>query len=319
VQEQHNESADAAVSRRRMLRGASVVVAGAAGVVVAGAVAATPADAAAGSPVVQGQANDAGTAATSLTASNTSSATLELNNSSLTGSNPARAGAALRLTPAGNLLSNTAPPGSMGMTTDGTVWIVPGLVSGQPYREFLYSSGNANLLAPITPTRALDTRAVDGRTHIASPNVLDGSGRLIAGQTLVLDLSPYTFNSYAIFANLTAVTPAADGYLTLFPTGVTRPNASNVNYTPSLFALSNFAVSGTGAFSVNSSIVDAVSIYASQTTHVILDLVALSVPQWANVTPSLIPGAALTGGATSLQAGAGRPSSDTPNWAATAS
>jgi len=83
---------------------------------------------------------------------------------------------------------------------------------------------------PLDPARVLETRpglaTADGR--------FQGIGRVAAQSVLELDLAgrlgvPATAS--AAFLNVTAVSPSGSGFLTVFPCGTTRPNASNVNYT----------------------------------------------------------------------------------------
>ncbi|GAB4065590.1 hypothetical protein GCM10028777_15460 [Angustibacter speluncae] len=77
-------------------------------------------------------------------------------------------------------------------------------------------------LTAVDPARLLDTR--------------DGTGAVPAMGTLVLQVTgrggvPAT-DVAAVVLTVTAVTPAAGGYLTAYPDGTTRPTASNLNYLP---------------------------------------------------------------------------------------
>jgi hypothetical protein len=69
----------------------------------------------------------------------------------------------------------------------------------------------------LTPVRLLDTRAGTGAW----------SGRPAARQALDLPAVP---GAAALSVTLTAVTPAADGYATVYPCGAAPPLASNLNY-----------------------------------------------------------------------------------------
>jgi hypothetical protein len=71
----------------------------------------------------------------------------------------------------------------------------------------------------ITPARALDTRTTD------APCV-SGAGREIT----VAPSAGIPANASAVALNVTATGSTAQGYLTVYPTGSTRPTASNVNY-----------------------------------------------------------------------------------------
>src|SRR5256714_8237915 len=106
-----DESVERVVNRRRLLKRAGVLAAGA-GAVVAGAVVAAPAaEDATGDPVLQGHADAAGTGSTGLSAGPAANLpTLELANteSAVDGVGNTPAGAPLRLVPSGDLLSDTA-------------------------------------------------------------------------------------------------------------------------------------------------------------------------------------------------------------------
>ncbi len=82
----------------------------------------------------------------------------------------------------------------------------------------------ATRLMPLVPDRVLDTR-----TGIGAP-----VARLIGGSTLDLLVAgrggvPST-GVDAVVLNVAAVTPSADGYLSVWPTGMSRPVVSNLNY-----------------------------------------------------------------------------------------
>ena len=79
--------------------------------------------------------------------------------------------------------------------------------------------------AALSPTRVLDTRSGQG-----------GSGMLAAGGSISLQVTgtagvPSSSVS-AVAVNVTAVGPSASGYVTVWPSGTTRPNASNLNFSP---------------------------------------------------------------------------------------
>jgi hypothetical protein len=288
---EEEEPVDRPVSRRRLLTRGGVIGAVVGGAVVAGAVAVTPAEAATGDPVLQGNANAAGTGSTGLSANpSAANATLELTNNTLSAPDPTthltRGGAALRLVPHGDLLSDTAQPGSVGMTNDGTLWFVPPTLGGPLTRQYLYATNNANFTVPLNPDRVIDTRFAAQRARILNPGAIDGAGRVIGGQTINIDLSDYTFTAFGVFVNLTTVSPAADGFLTAFPTGGTKPQTSNVNYVRTIPVWPNFALVPVGAASTASGVHDAISIFVSQSVQVIVDISAAVVADWGSVNPA---------------------------------
>lgn len=83
---------------------------------------------------------------------------------------------------------------------------------------------------PIAPARLADTRAgsptVDGRNA--------GDGRVAGESDYVVDVlsrAGVPANTTAVMLNVTAVRPAANGYLAVYPCGAERPDTSSVNYT----------------------------------------------------------------------------------------
>ncbi len=101
-------------------------------------------------------------------------------------------------------------------------------------------------LAPVTPTRLLDTRT-------AAP--------LAAGQVVVVALPA---SATAAVVNLTATNAGAAGYLTAFPCGDSPPLASNVNYAPG-DTIANLAV-------VTAASNGSICVFASSRTDVVVDL-----------------------------------------------
>ena len=84
---------------------------------------------------------------------------------------------------------------------------------------------------PLDPARIVETRSVPGYTTIDGQ--LQGIGAIGAGQTLSVPVAgrgsvPSTGVS-AVALNVTAVDAGAESYLTVFPGGASKPNASNLN------------------------------------------------------------------------------------------
>ncbi|HET7723859.1 MAG TPA: hypothetical protein VFK68_04410, partial [Propionibacteriaceae bacterium] len=73
-------------------------------------------------------------------------------------------------------------------------------------------------VVPVTPTRVLDTRTTGhvGPWGTVTLSVTQGAG--------------VPADAAAVFANLTVTGPQVSGFLTAWPTGVTKPTASNVNF-----------------------------------------------------------------------------------------
>ena len=73
-------------------------------------------------------------------------------------------------------------------------------------------------LQPVPARRLVDTRSGQG-----------GSTRLAADQTIVVPVVPAGSPVTAVQLNLTAVQPAADGFVTAWPCGTPLPTVSNLN------------------------------------------------------------------------------------------
>lgn len=125
-------------------------------------------------------------------------------------------------------IQNTAPKNDQG---------VPQL-SAPPASEFSTQSfvpADGELLAPINPTRILDTRAEDGSgtVGVTYDGLFRGDGELIPEQPYTLQVGgragvPPT--ATAVSLNLTAAGATGLGYLTLWPCDVDQPLASSINY-----------------------------------------------------------------------------------------
>ena len=266
------------VNRRALLRRGGVIVAATvAGAAAVDALSGGSAQAATGDNLVIGQTNDADTDPTSLTSAVAAVAapasTLVLEN---TGDN-----APLDLV-AQSFDTFTPVAGGELVNLDGFLYNTSDF--GDPFgvaTGFVFTEFTANQVVTINPQRALDTRTLAGRQNILNPGSgnIDGSGRLVGGRTINIDLSNYEFAAEAAFCNLTAVAPTAAGFMTLFPGG-TRPSTSSIDFTAGQ-TIANFAVTGT-------SDIDSVSIFSNVTTHVLLDITAFNVGSPAQINPVIL-------------------------------
>ncbi|MGA3210482.1 MAG: hypothetical protein ABSD20_04190 [Terriglobales bacterium] len=113
---------------------------------------------------------------------------------------------------------------------------------------------------PATPCRVVDTRNADG--PFGGPAISAGTARsftIPAGPCAGIPASAFAYS-----LNVTVVPPGPLGYLTIWPTGATQPVASTLN-------------SPDGRIKANAAIVPAgtaggVSVFASNTTNVVLDI-----------------------------------------------
>lgn len=102
--------------------------------------------------------------------------------------------------------------------------------------EGLVSAPHAFIARSSFPTLAAieSARFVDTRTGgVTFDGEEQGAGRLAAGSITEIQIAGrggVPDGSVAVFANLTAVGPAANGYITAFPCGSERPDASSLNH-----------------------------------------------------------------------------------------
>ena len=270
-----------AVGRRRLLTGGGVVAAGVVGAGLAAA-AAAPASAAAGAPVAQDAVNNAGTSATptELDAANNTTPAFILKNTGVdTSTTPNGAGPTLRLAPSTAVVPTASTVGGdLTATGDGFLWFTHnfgGTTGIVPAPVLTLAIGNAYAQLEA-PSRVLDTRTASGRKNIVNPSGnLDSLGRLKAGHTIAVNLDSLVFFADAVFANITVTGMAGGGFLTVWSGAVARPTTSTINF--SRATLANFLASGLSAASATA--LNVVAIFASATTHVILDVAGFTVPE----------------------------------------
>ena len=259
------------VMNRRALLRASGVAAGIAGIGGLAAAQAPAAGAAAGDPLLIGRNNNGQMSPSTTLVSAENGPTLVLVNNGT--------GAPLHV---GQRRSAEYPSMDSGdiVNVDGDLRFVH---RQDAWPASIFTSYNATVLVPVRPTRIVDTRTAAGRANLVDPaHHLDGTGRLIGGQTMDIDLGGLVFRGTAVFANLTVTEPVGDGYLTLWPLG-TRPGTSTLNYSAGR-TVSNFAVSGL--------YLDRMRLHVTSTTHVLVDVVAFAVGRVSDINNSLLPATA---------------------------
>src|SRR5216683_2873537 len=132
---------------------------------------------------------------------------------------------------AGEIVPNLV---STGLSSGGDVTIFNGLGSADAIVDlegyFAPAGGGstAGQFVPLAPSRISDTRAASGKPNAGST--------LAAGTTLNVTVAGVggvpTTGVSAVVLNVTAVDQTANGVFTVFPTGSTRPLASNLNWIP---------------------------------------------------------------------------------------
>jgi hypothetical protein len=280
-QKASDESTTATVlDRRSLLRRAGSVAAIATGAAVMQTTGAGSASAAAGDPAVLGPGNDAGANTTAITSAATGDATLHLANTGTT-----HGTLSLADCPAGFSTLLTKTTGELYADAGDLYWVDGFDAAG----AFVFTESTAHQVVGIKPVRMLDTRSLAGRTNIVppvtGPSPLDSLGRVIGLRWLQVDLSSLADIFESAFVNLTAVSPTAPGYLTIAPSmtaGGGAPSTSNLN-----FGTANLANAA-----VVPSIDGTVWIYASRTTHVLLDVNALNLPGASHLLAGQTPAVA---------------------------
>jgi hypothetical protein len=276
------------VGRRALIRrAATLAAAGIGGVAATEMFSASPASASTGA-MQYGQSQDAGASETVLTSNATNGATLVLGHTN--GLTP------LRLNDSGDSgafadtggklvggelvnLTETVDTNPGTATVDTLFWMAGDDADAQLENlAVVLTTATGTVFAPVGPTRVLDTRSTALRTLLVNQSVLDSSHRLIGGKTLELQLDTFVDFAYAVHFNITAVTPTGGGFLTAFGSQTAagapaKPNASNLNYTTNV-TIANHGVSP---------LTDILSlyIYASRTTHVIVDVQGWTLPDFS--------------------------------------
>jgi hypothetical protein len=288
MQEDQGTAAEGAVERRAALRRGAAVLAGVAGLGVVSAVSGSPANASAGDNLVLGATNDADATLTTLTSA-AGDGTLEVSNTDL--------GAPLRVAVGSSLISDQSVAGdifSLDGLGDGSVAIpVYTHVTGTgdpnfPLASVVFTDFTALQPVPVIPTRVLDTRSAAGRAHLINvpAGTLDSTGRIIGGRSVTLDLSDFVASNGGVFANVVSTGSTAGGFLQIYP-NEPRPGASTTNFaagqTIANFSLTSIDTS-TSAFTVK--------IFASVTSHAIVDVTAFAVGSPAFVNQDILPTAA---------------------------
>ncbi|MFI9012072.1 hypothetical protein ACIGNX_33015 [Actinosynnema sp. NPDC053489] len=85
--------------------------------------------------------------------------------------------------------------------------------------------GDRGTYYPLTPTRVLDTRSGQG-----APRAAVGSGQTLRLQ--VTGRAGVPAEASTVVLNVTVTEPTGPGHVSVYPTGVTRPTVSSLNYSP---------------------------------------------------------------------------------------
>lgn len=122
----------------------------------------------------------------------------------------------------------------------------------------------------LTPCRVFDTRVSTGDTA-AAPALSNGTTRTF----VVQGKCGVPVGAKAVSVNLSAVAPAGAGYLTMFPSGITRPVVASLTFNVGEPAISNGAlvpVADQGTYAEDLSIYTKVGTLPTHTVHGVLDV-----------------------------------------------
>ena len=124
---------------------------------------------------------------------------------------------------------------------------------------------NASSFVPLTPCRVVDTRNASGA--LGGPSITGGSSRDFPIPNGSCGI-PYNASAYSL--NVTVVPQGPLGYLTIWPTGQPQPLASTLNSDGRIKANAAIVPAGSSG---------AVSVFATDTTDLVLDINGYFVPE----------------------------------------
>ena len=119
----------------------------------------------------------------------------------------------------------------------------------------------ASAYVPVSPYRILDTRIGQGFPR-----------RVNALESFTLALTNVPPEASAVVLNLTVTTPAGPGFVTVFPTGVARPNASSINVDVAGQTIANLVTVPVGAG-------DSVDIFSQPSADLVADVQGYYTPK----------------------------------------
>ncbi len=126
--------------------------------------------------------------------------------------------------------------------------------------------------SPIAPVRICDTR-VGNPSGLSPPATQCNGNRVASGGALSVNVAGnfgVPANAAAVVLNVTVVGPSGAGFITAYPTGATRPTASNINYVTNE-TVPNLVEVGVGA-------AGDVSLYSSSSTDLVVDVEGYTAP-----------------------------------------
>jgi hypothetical protein len=132
------------------------------------------------------------------------------------------------------------------------------------------SPANSLVFVGMTPCRVVDTRTGSGFSGaFGPPSLVGGAVRSFPIQSSTTCSIPAIAQAYSF--NITLVTFSFVDFITVWPTGQAQPNASTLNgYVNTVIANAAIVPAGTGG---------SIDVYASQNTHLVIDINGFYAPQ----------------------------------------
>ncbi|MBI4935632.1 MAG: hypothetical protein HY828_17255 [Actinobacteria bacterium] len=143
-------------------------------------------------------------------------------------------------------------------------------------------------VTPLNPRRVVDSRP----TGATDDGQYEGMGQLAAGSTTVVHLwgrGGVDTDAIAAGINVTAVSPTANGFVTVYPCNAPRPLASNINY------IAGTTVAGASIATIDPT--GGVCVYTSAATHLLIDITSEFVltTHYTTLTPARLADSRPTG------------------------
>ena len=175
-------------------------------------------------------------------------------------------------------LSGTGRRLSDSQAIDRLAKLAPGVNANSP-SALVAKFGDLNqdlVYTPLQPCRIVDTRntaagqiAANSTRNFVSTNASNFTGQ--GGSAT--NCGTFGLSATAVALNVTAVTPVANGYTTVFPFGTTRPLSSNVNYYAGITAANGVIATIPNPLSTFD-----FTIYSNAQSHYVVDILGYFAP-----------------------------------------
>ncbi|HEX2785377.1 MAG TPA: hypothetical protein VHN36_17460, partial [Ilumatobacteraceae bacterium] len=142
---------------------------------------------------------------------------------------------------------------------------------GSPVAVVQAAPAGASAYVPVSPYRILDTRAAQGFSR-----------RTMPGEAFTLALPNVPQGSSAVVLNMTIAGSGDGGFVTVYPSGVTRPVASSINVDSAGQTIANLVTVPIGAGG-------SVDVYTQMSTDLVADVQGYYLPAAAAQAGRFVP------------------------------